>query len=354
MPRLSERLLDWFDRHGRRDLPWQHDATPYRVWVSEIMLQQTQVATVIPYFDRFVARFGSVSELAAADIDEVLHLWSGLGYYARGRNLHRAAAIVADECAGEFPRDLEALTALPGIGRSTAGAILALAHGERHPILDGNVKRVLARYHQIDGWPGEIRVQAVLWSHAEAHTPNSRVAEYTQAIMDLGATLCVRRKPRCGCCPLRTDCAVFANDAQDHYPVRRKRKPLPVKSTRFLIARTSDGATLLNRRPPLGIWGGLWSFPEIDAANDLESWCGALGLIQVGKVVERSVITHTFTHFRWAITPFEFVVDRKGLAIMDSDRWLWYNVAQPARIGLAKPVKQLLEAPARNLQEDTT
>ena len=354
MQRLSERLLDWFAVHGRHDLPWQHDPTPYRVWVSEIMLQQTQVATVIPYYERFMAHFGAVSNLAQADIDAVLHLWSGLGYYARGRNLHRAAAIVCDKYHGEIPRDLDALIALPGIGRSTAAAILALAYGDRHAILDGNVKRVLARYHQVDGYPGEQPAQAKLWAHAEAHTPTNRVAEYTQAIMDLGATLCVRHKPTCGRCPLRAECAACANGTQSDYPTRKKRQPLPVKQTRFVIARNRDGAALLNRRPPTGVWGGLWSFPEIDAVDEIDPWCRKLGLNRVGEVTEHPVISHTFTHFRLSIMPLEFVVEDRITAIMDSDRWLWYNVAEPARIGLAKPVNQLLSTNrTSNRKEDT-
>jgi len=338
----SDRLLDWFEQSGRHDLPWQQNPTPYTIWVSEIMLQQTQVATVIPYFERFIRHFETVSDLAAADIDEVLHLWSGLGYYARARNLHRAAATVVDQHGAELPRELEMLIALPGIGRSTAGAILALAHGDRHPILDGNVKRVLTRWHEIDGWPGEARVQAKLWSYAETHTPMSRVDEYTQAIMDLGATVCLRSKPQCEICPLGTDCGAFAHHTQDRYPTRKKRKPLPLKHTRFVIARARIGTVLLYRRPPVGIWGGLWSFPEIDPGDDVESWCRAFGLDRTGEVIEQPILNHTFTHFRLAITPLEFTVDDKGHSIMDSDRWLWYNVNDPARIGLAKPVERLL------------
>src|SRR5262245_3395408 len=206
MNAFAEAVLAWYDVHGRRNLPWQHPRTPYRVWISEVMLQQTQVATVIPYFERFVARFPNVHTLARADIDDVLHLWTGLGYYARGRNLHAAARRIVDEFAGELPDGLEGLESLPGIGRSTAGAILSAGHGIRAPILDGNVKRVLARHFAVDGYPGESSVAAVLWTHADATTPHERPADYTQAIMDLGATLCTRANPRCSDCPIAASC----------------------------------------------------------------------------------------------------------------------------------------------------
>ena len=355
MSDLSDRLLTWFDQHGRHDLPWQRNPSAYRVWVSEIMLQQTQVATVIPYFERFMQRFDSVKALADADIDEVLHLWSGLGYYARGRNLHRSANIIVDEHAGDPPRDINDMIALPGIGRSTAGAILSLAYGERHPILDGNVKRVFARYHEVAGWPGKPEVLRQLWSYAEHHTPYKRVADYTQAIMDLGATLCTRSKPDCQVCPLQPDCGANTAQTQALYPGQKKRDPLPLKKTRFVIARMRDGSTLLYKRPPTGIWGGLWSFPEINADDDVGSWCQEHGLRPTGEPIQHPVLTHTFTHFRLAITPFECAVVENGRSIMDSDRWLWYNVHDPARIGLSKPVQQLLRiAPNRNVEEELT
>ena len=338
---LSERLLAWFDEFGRHDLPWQADRTPYSVWVSEIMLQQTQVATVIPYFERFMAQFDSLAALATADQDDVLHLWSGLGYYARGRNLHRAAQIVVADHDGELPRDIEELLALPGIGRSTAGAILALSHGDRHPILDGNVKRVLARFHEVSGWTGQAAVEKQLWLHAETHTPSLRVAAYTQAIMDLGATLCVRTKPDCGRCPLRSDCQADAHGTQSKFPESKPRKQLPQKQTRFLLAKL-DGKLLLKRRPPLGIWGGLWCFPEIDENDELGAWCERHGLEITQTIIERPLVRHTFTHFRLTIRPLEFVVKLANRSVMDSDEWLWYNTSQPVKVGLAKPVSKLL------------
>ncbi|MDA0823924.1 MAG: A/G-specific adenine glycosylase [Proteobacteria bacterium] len=353
MPSLSERLLAWFDSFGRHDLPWQVDRTPYSVWVSEIMLQQTQVATVIPYFERFISQFTSVSVLAAAAQDGVLHLWSGLGYYARGRNLHRAAQMIVANHNGELPRDIETLLALPGIGRSTAGAILALSHGDRHPILDGNVKRVLARFHEVSGWTGEEAVQKKLWLHAETHTPNLRVAAYTQAIMDLGATLCVRSKPDCGRCPLHADCRANAHGTQSQFPESKPRKPLPQKYTRFLLVKL-DGQLLLRRRPPVGIWGGLWCFPEIDDDDEVGVWCERHGLTLTQSVVEQSPFAHTFTHFRLSITPLECVVKLSHPSVMDSDEWLWYNTSQPVKVGLAKPVSKLLADIANpNNREDT-
>jgi len=343
-PSLSERLLAWYQGHGRRDLPWQHPAAPYPVWISEIMLQQTQVQAVIPYFEKFMAGFPDVHALAAAPLDEVLHVWGGLGYYARARNLHRAAKTVVSDHDGELPRSLDALMALPGIGRSTAAAILALSFGDRHAILDGNVKRVLTRIHAIDGWSGNAPVARELWSLAEQCMSHERPADYTQAIMDLGATVCVRTKPHCEYCPLRAQCDACRHGTQANYPARKQRKPLPLKQTRFLMAGATDGTVLLWRRPPLGIWGGLWSFPAIDAEDDIESWCRGRGLRLAGVVVERKSLTHTFTHFRLQITPLEFAVQNLGRSVMDSDRWLWYNTNEPARIGLATPVSRLLQA----------
>ena len=355
MSDLSDRLLEWFDQHGRHNLPWQRNPSAYRVWVSEIMLQQTQVATVIPYFERFMRRFRSVQSLARADLDEVLHLWSGLGYYARGRNLHRAAKLIIDEHGGIFPRAIDELIALPGIGRSTAGAILSLAYNERHPILDGNVKRVLTRYHEVAGWPGRPDVLRQLWSHAEHHTPHERVADYTQAIMDLGATLCVRSKPNCDVCPLQTGCGANAQQTQSLYPERKKRSALPLKETRFVIARSKDGSVLLCKRPPVGIWGGLWGFPEIETDAGIETWCLKHDLELVGEPTQLPLFTHSFTHFRLAITPFECAVIENNRSVMDSQRWLWYNVHKPVRIGLSKPVQQLLRVdPNQKFQEDIT
>jgi A/G-specific adenine glycosylase len=343
-PTLSERLLEWFQEHGRKDLPWQHPATPYRVWVSEIMLQQTQVQTVIPYFERFIAQFPRVQKLAAAPVDEVLHLWSGLGYYARARNLHRAAAMVAGEHDGELPETLEALMALPGIGRSTAAAVLALSHGRRHAILDGNVKRVLCRYHAIEGWPNASGVARRLWSIAEAHTPSDNVSAYTQAIMDLGATVCTRSQPRCEHCPLESDCLALAEGRESELPERKSRKESPLRETVFVVVRDPRGRVLLERRPPAGVWGGLWSFPECEASSDVDVWVQTQLGLEATRVQHLESMRHTFSHFRLQIAPVLVSVDGAASTSMlrDDARMRWYDPDDPERLGLAAPVSRLL------------
>jgi len=343
-PPFAERLLSWHAVHGRHDLPWQRDRSPYRVWVSEIMLQQTQVATVIGYFERFMQRLPTVQALAEAPLDEVLHLWSGLGYYARARNLHRAARLLVDVHGSEFPDTVDAVASLPGIGRSTAGAILALSRDHRAPILDGNVKRVLARHRRIAGWPEAPATLRALWALADELTPATHVADYTQAIMDLGATLCTRAKPACARCPVADDCGARAHGEQASLPTPRPRKALPVRSTRFLVLAREDGALLLERRPPSGIWGGLWGFPELDASDDTAARCAALGLELVAPPRELTRLTHTFTHFQLEIAPLSARVRERGQRLMDSDTLLWYKPAAPAAVGLAKPVQDLIRA----------
>ncbi len=339
---FAQNVLNWFDHHGRKDLPWQQNPTPYRVWVSEIMLQQTQVKTVIPYFERFMDAFPTVEALANAPQDEVLHLWTGLGYYARARNLHKAAQRVAGELAGQFPEDIEALCALPGIGRSTAGAILSLATGARASILDGNVKRVLARYHRVDGWPGQSAVHKRLWQIADDYTPTERCAEYTQAMMDLGATVCTRAQPACERCPLAAGCGALKAGDQAAYPGKKPRKTLPVKSTLFLVARSGQGEILLEKRPAQGIWGGLWCFPEVTDVEAGRQHClDICGAAPAGlAVLER--FRHTFSHYHLDITPVVAELDGATLAVMEGDRQLWYNLRQPPRVGLAAPVAALL------------
>ena len=341
---IAERLIDWHARHGRKDLPWQRDPTPYRVWVSEIMLQQTQVGVVIGYYQRFMVRLPTLADLADAPLDDVFALWSGLGYYSRARNLHRAAVIVRDRHDGEMPRDLDALVALPGIGRSTAGAILALSHGDRHPILDGNVKRVLCRYHGIEGWPGQRAIERALWTLAERHTPHDGVAAYTQAIMDLGATLCVRSRPPCPLCPIEAGCAARRDGAQAHIPAPRPRRAVPRRQTAFLVLRDPGGAVLLERRPPSGIWGGLWCFPECDPAADFEATCRARFGIRPVAVTALAPIAHGFTHFRLDVHPVLVEVGgHRGDAVADPGAMRWHPPGAVADIGLAAPVKRLIE-----------
>ena len=339
---FSARLLAWHARHGRHDLPWQRRRTAYRVWVSEIMLQQTQVATVVPYYRRFLERFPGVRALADAPLDEVLHLWTGLGYYARARNLQRAAQAVRDRHGGRFPKDFDAVAALPGIGRSTAGAILALTLDQRHPILDGNVKRVLARHGAVRGWPGARRVEQKLWALAEERTPVRRVADYTQAIMDLGATLCTRTRPRCGACPVAGDCRAHALGRETAFPVARPAKQLPVKRTRMLLVR-QDGTVFLERRPPAGLWGGLWGFPEIAADADPLAWCRRRFGAAPSTVRARPLLRHTFSHFHLDIEPVEIAL-AGAVAVRDEGACRWQPVGETPRLGLAAPVKRLLDS----------
>jgi len=352
---FSRDLLAWFDVHGRKDLPWQRDPSPYRVWVSEIMLQQTQVGTVIGYFDRFMERMPDVAALAAAPLDTVLHLWSGLGYYARARNLHKAAQEIMVRHGGVFPETIEAVEALPGIGRSTAAAILSLSRGQSHAILDGNVKRVLARHAGIEGYPGNKAVEARLWELARKLTPADRAAHYTQAIMDLGATLCVRSRPLCPACPVRQDCVAKRDGLQGQLPGPRPRKLRPHRQAHVVIAMEPGGAVLLERRPPSGIWGGLWSFPQFDSEADAESYASRMGgakatgdrrqaTARVDEIARWPAYRHAFTHFDLSLHPWIIRNAASGASIAEGDRYHWYDPASPSQIGLATPVIELIKA----------
>ena len=338
---IAPTLVAWHARHGRHDLPWQADRTAYRVWVSEVMLQQTQVATVIPYFERFVARFPTVRDLANGPTDEVLHLWSGLGYYARARNLQRAAQIICADHGGEFPTAFDEVAALPGIGRSTAGAILAISCDQRHPIVDGNVRRVLARVFGIDGRPGQSAFERELWRVAERETPATQVATYTQAIMDLGATLCVRRNPDCQGCPLAAQCVARAAGRQHALPAPRKALVRRQREIVMLLACRADGCIWLGRRPARGIWGGLWSPPEFATP------AGAGSLLPGAENgVPLPAIDHAFTHFDLRIRPLLSPApqdwDPAPGRVAEESHGLWYNPRQPARVGLPAPVAVLL------------
>ena len=359
LPPFSERLLTWFDKHGRKSLPWQHNRTPYRVWVSEIMLQQTQVATVIPYYTRFMDRFPEVEDLAKAPIDDVLSLWTGLGYYARARNLHKTACLVANDYDGQFPDSVEGLESLPGIGRSTAGAILTLGHSGWAPILDGNVKRVLARYYAIAGWPGRADVLTALWSASERVTPHQRTADYTQGIMDLGATLCTKSKPECLFCPLTDDCQARLTSTQAAYPGKKPKKVTPTRKTHFVICVDKQGDVLLEKRPPSGIWGGLWSFPEVqnteasaiqtsesqvEAVSPVMSWLSEYRLVTTKPPEHQAVHTHTFSHFRLDITPVLCRVETDVPRIADRDRYGWFTIARALTLGLPAPVVKILQS----------
>jgi A/G-specific adenine glycosylase len=345
MEAFAPRLLNWFDAHGRKDLPWQQDINPYRVWVSEIMLQQTQVSTVIPYFNRFMETFPSVQSLATASQDQVLHLWTGLGYYSRARNLHKAAKIVCQEHLGEFPDSLDQLQNLPGIGRSTAGAILSIAFNQPVSILDGNVKRVLARHFAIAGWPGQTAVANQLWQLANELTPDKRVADYTQAIMDLGATLCTRTKPDCPHCPMKTTCKGYQEGTPTAYPGKKPSKTLPVRQRIFAIFINPEGHILLQKRPSCGLWGGLWTFPEIDHnASDTNTPVHELAA-QLHCRIEgtQNLVTrrHTFSHFHLDYTPV--IVEARQEAVLDRADLIWYNTTLPNAIGTPAPVQKLIK-----------
>ncbi len=341
MSAFATRLLDWFAVHGRKDLPWQQPKDAYRTWVSEIMLQQTQVQTVIPYFERFMARFPDVVTLADAAQDEVLQHWSGLGYYARARNLHKAAQQVRDRHGGVFPSMLDEVMDLPGVGRSTAGAILSLAFDQRHPILDGNVKRVLARHEAIEGWPGTTAVAKRLWEIAEANTPQDHVAAYTQAIMDLGATLCTRSKPACDLCPVAADCVARKDGTVTLFPGRKPKKVKPLRATTMVIAK-HDGHVYLERRPESGIWGGLWSLPEIDS-DDAASWCRERIAREIDNVESWGLLRHSFSHYDLDIRPIVVRVSAPLSKVADNTDATWHRLDNELPGGMAAPVNKLLD-----------
>jgi A/G-specific adenine glycosylase len=341
---IAPRLLAWFGVHGRHDLPWQRERTPYSVWVSEVMLQQTQVSTVIPFYLRFMSRFPTAVALAAAPLDDVLSLWAGLGYYARGRNLWRAARIVAEQHSGRLPETFAELLALPGIGRSTAGAILAQALGSRLPILDGNVKRVLARYHAVDGWPGDTVVQKALWDYAERHTPHEQVADYTQAIMDLGATLCTRVRPACTVCPLATDCAACRSGTQAKYPAPRPKRARAHRRVTVLVVEDPQGRVLLERRPARGVWGGLYSLPELGAGETTAEWCGRELGAHVSAEHELATIEHAFTHFDLDLEPRLLRLAAAPSVVNDRDDRFWHVPSTELEVGIPAPVAVLFRS----------
>lgn len=339
---FADRLLAWFDVHGRHDLPWQQPRTPYRVWLAEIMLQQTQVAAVIPYFQRFLARFPDLQSLARAPADDVLQHWAGLGYYARARNLQRAAQLIVERHGGEFPRELETLMDLPGIGRSTAAAILAQAHGERHAILDGNVKRVLSRHGGVEGWPGEPAVAGRLWALSESLLPRSRMVDYTQAIMDLGATLCTARNPGCGRCPVSADCQALQQDRVAGFPATRPRRQRPVRQAQLLLLENAEGELLFERRPPAGIWGGLWCLPIAgegeDPAGHLLQHYGLRATPGTGL----PPLSHGFTHFELRLAPLRLRLEGKANIVREQDHLRWIDLGAGELPGLPAPVARLL------------
>ena len=343
MSTFSKKILNWYDQHGRTDLPWQQNITPYRVWLSEVMLQQTQVKTVIPYFQHFTKEFSTVEALANASEDQVLKLWSGLGYYNRARNLHKAAQQVSNDFTGVFPNNMDDMQSLAGVGRSTAAAILSIALEQPQAILDGNVKRVLTRYHTIEGWTGKASVLKQLWSVAEQHLPTSRNRDYTQAMMDLGATLCTRSKPACERCPLQANCSACKQGNMTDYPTPKKKKALPEKHTIMLILKNQQQEVLMQKRPPVGIWGSLWCFPQFETDNEMSKWLDTQHInAEITEKLEQ--FSHTFSHFRLHIQPLIIQLESplKG-GVMEDDNSLWYNLDTEFQGGLASPVQKLLQ-----------
>jgi len=341
---LSRDLLSWWDKNGRKNLPWQKNKTAYRVWISEIMLQQTQVVTVIPYYEKFINRFPSIYSLATASEDEVLSYWSGLGYYARARNLHKAAKHIQQEYAGEFPSNFVDVLALPGIGRSTAGAILSLALDQQHVILDGNVKRVLSRLNEVQGWSGQSKVLEKLWDLAEIYTPQKRVADYNQAMMDLGATLCVRGKnSQCENCPLTKQCDAYSNDTVALFPQSKPKKKLPVRKTHMVLIYHKNRGVYLEKRPPVGIWGGLWSFPQCDNQQETDVWVREKLMHDITFQKTWPSIRHTFSHFHLDITPVLVNVENPKNIVMEENTSVWYKLGEQKDRGYAAPVLRLLD-----------
>lgn len=356
---FASAVLNWYAQFGRKNLPWQQNKTLYGVWLSEVMLQQTQVATVIPYFERFMQQFPTISDLANAPLDEVLHLWTGLGYYARARNLHKASQTIRDQYQGNFPTEFEQVLALTGIGRSTAGAILSSCLNAPYPILDGNVKRVLSRYFAVEGWAGDKKVENQLWQLSAKVTPTSQVADFNQAMMDLGAMVCTRSKPKCQLCPLQTDCLVKDNQAWKNYPAKKPAKTLPVKQSYFLILQ-QQGKVWLEQRPNSGLWGGLYCFPQFETEQALQDYLKSEGI----KTYQQGIsFRHTFSHFHLDICPIyanqSQLDDKTGgqksqsfgnvaenpaeyQSVLSSQGKYWYDPENPDPIGLATPVKNLL------------
>ncbi|HSW93365.1 MAG TPA: A/G-specific adenine glycosylase [Gammaproteobacteria bacterium] len=343
---FQQKIIRWFDKHGRKNLPWQLDKTPYRVWVSEVMLQQTQVSTVIPYFERFMQHFPTVDALSKATEDDVLHLWTGLGYYSRARNLHQTAKKIMRDHAGLFPDTLDTLQQLKGIGRSTAGAILALAFQQKATILDGNVKRVLIRFSGITEWSGEKSTLETLWRIAELFTPTKRIADYTQAMMDLGAMICVRGKPLCDVCPLERFCVAKQSGMEKSLPKPKPKKILPVKSATLLVIRHKE-TVFLQKRPATGIWGGLWSLPEYAGfieENSLFERCENEFNLIPQKIVRGVIFRHTFSHYHLDILPIYLKVKATSTRNMTNQDEIWYNPDGQQKIGLPAPVKKIMES----------
>ena len=334
---FSNQLIAWHKKAGRQNLPWQSNKTPYRVWVSEIMLQQTQVKTVIPYYQRFMTHFPSVNTLANGSQETVLSLWSGLGYYSRARNLHKAAQIIQYEYEGVFPCTQEDWMKLPGIGKSTAAAILSISNKIALPILDGNVKRILCRYAMVDEWPGIKKVENKLWKLAENLMPDKECDIYTQAIMDLGALVCTRTKPQCELCPLANNCQAFEAQRVNEYPARAPKKLKPFKKQNFALILDKKNNLFLYKRPEQGIWGGLWSLPEFDSLKKIK---GSLGKLKSNSKLDE--IKHSFTHFHLTLQPTLFKFTDKLMPSIPLEG-RWFKPEEFESLGLAKPIRDIIQ-----------
>ncbi len=352
---FSDEVLKWYRQYGRKNLPWQQNKTLYTVWLSEVMLQQTQVATVIPYFECFIARFPTVVDLANADIDEVLHLWTGLGYYARARNLHKAAIQIRDQFNGDFPTQFDDVLALSGVGRSTAGAVLSSVLGQSHPILDGNLKRVLARFFMVEGWAGKKAVENKLWELSAQIIPKDNgVTDFNQAMMDLGAMICTRTKPKCNLCPVEKSCKTNEMQLWDQFPTKKPKKVLPERQSYFLILKKGS-TVLLEKREAKGLWGGLFAFPQFDTLVDLKRSLSNENLLIMKQLIS---FRHTFSHFHLDIIPVLVdldlqkkenilplnVAEKSGIygSNISLKQDYWYDLNNPSRVGLATPIKRIL------------
>ncbi len=340
---FSSPLLKWFAQYGRKNLPWQSPKDPYRIWISEIMLQQTQVTTVIPYFNRFIEQFPTIHHLAEANDDKVLALWSGLGYYSRARNLHKTAQLITQNYLGLMPQTLEQLTELPGIGQSTAAAILAQAYNLPTAILDGNVKRVLTRFFRIAGWPEQASIKKKLWSLAEECMPKQHCADYTQAIMDLGATCCTLKKPQCTLCPLQTHCLAKKHNEQHLYPTKKLKKPLPIQHQQFLILCNKHDRIYLEKRPPIGLWGGLWCLPNIDKNICPLTYIEKHYQLESNEKKYLTSLTHRFSHFQLEIDAILIEVKESSKQNIAEAKGQWFSQEELSEIGLAKPTTHILK-----------
>lgn len=341
LTKFQKSILNWYHKNGRKNLPWQQNISAYTVWISEIMLQQTQVVTVIPYYERFMSSFPTVRDLAEAAQDVVMEHWAGLGYYSRARNLHQTAKIIISEFQGIFPNEIDDLVKLPGIGRTTAGAIKSLAFNQRGPILDGNVKRVLSRYHKIEGWSGSSKTNQTLWFYADKHTPNTNVREYTQAIMDIGATVCKKNNPYCTSCPIHEKCKAFMENEVLCYPAKKPHRKIQEKSCYFLIIKDKNSNIFLEKNRHKGIWQDLWLFPKCTEFEDMKQICASRGLkIKTFEILKRQ--THTFSHFKLLYTPIIIEVSVKEQIENNSQDSVWYTSNNKLKLGVPAPVKSLL------------